>query len=186
MEESELFDSILQGKREFGAKCKKFTGALTVEMLKRALEERGILVSPRDVFIRGLSIEIDLLVPKTGGNPKYGLLYEPEDVVAALEVKNLGSFGKETINRIRANFELIRQTNANIYCAYVTFTERRGYKWAITEENLGFPAYTLSWHQGIGRKYTLERTGYFAKLLDDIYGVMQADRSASFTKHGLP
>lgn len=166
MEQNELRDLIFQGKKEFGVKCKKFVGALTVEMLKSALEEHDIPLSPRDVFIRGVSVEIDLIVPKKG-NPKYGFLYEPEDVQAALEVKELGSWGQQTINQIRKNFELIRQIRNDIYCAYVTITERKDFKWAVTTENLGFSAYTLFWHKHDDIENG-EPSGDFERLLKDL------------------
>lgn len=166
MEQNELFTSIIQGKKDFGVKCKKFAGTLTVEMLKRVLEEHGIPVSPRDVFIRGVGIEIDLILTKNK-SPRYGLFYEPEDVLAVLEVKELGSFGEQTINQIRKNFELINKIRDNINCAYITLTERKGFKWAITTENLGFPAYTLFWHKGNNIE-NAEPSGDFGRLIDDL------------------
>jgi len=166
MQDQELFALVFQGKRELGVNSKKFAGSLTVEMLKHAVETHGILVSPRDVFIRGIGVEIDLLLLKKA-NPKYGLLYEPKDVLAVLEVKELGSWGQQTLNQIRRNFELIRRISNDIYCAYVTLTERRGFKQAITTENLGFPAYTLFCHRGNDVE-NAEPTGDFERLLNDL------------------
>ncbi len=147
MEQKQLSSLIYQEKRDFDVKCKKFSGALTVELLKRAFMDDGIDISPRDVFIRGIDVEIDLIIPKKGTIPKYGLIYEPNDVLAALEIKAMGSFGEKTITQIKENFVHIHNFN-NIFCAYITLTERKGFKWAITTENLGFPAYTLFWHRG--------------------------------------
>ncbi|MBI4187299.1 MAG: hypothetical protein HY530_07355 [Chloroflexi bacterium] len=166
---------IFQGKKEFGVKSKKFVGALTVEVLKNALREQNIPVSPRDVFIKGVSVEIDLLIPKRGSSPKYGLLYEPEDVLAALEVKELGSWGEQTLNQIRRNFELIHQIKSDIYCTYVTLTERKPFKWAITTENLGLPAYTLFWHKGDDIENG-ESSGDFGRLMSALRSVMSSKR----------
>ena len=41
--------------------CRKFSGHVAVEIMKQVLAEKGIETSARDVFIRGLPIEWDLL-----------------------------------------------------------------------------------------------------------------------------
>jgi hypothetical protein len=174
MEDCKMSETISTAKKDFGIKCKKFAGAVTVEVIKHNLENHGILTSPRDVFIRGLPIEVDLLIPKRGTIPEYGILYEPQDLLVVLEVKNYGSFGESTINNVKKNFERIRELNREIYCAYVTITERKGYKWAISEKNIGFPSYTLSWHHGSGKDSGVERTGDWKRLLDDINGVTRS------------
>ena len=51
----------------FGVKCSKFTGALTIEVLRLHLKRNGIPVSRRDVFIKGVGIEVDLIIPRPGG-----------------------------------------------------------------------------------------------------------------------
>ncbi|MEK7354116.1 MAG: hypothetical protein AABZ77_06400 [Chloroflexota bacterium] len=166
LDEKESRSLIFQGKKELGIKSKKFAGALTVEILKRALNEQEIPVSPRDVFIKGVSAEIDLIIPRKL-NPIYELLYDSEDVLAVLEVKEIGSFGEETINQTRKNFNSIRQVSDDIYCAYVTVTERKGFKWAVTMENLGFPAYTLFWHKSDDIENG-EPSGDFERLVNDL------------------
>lgn len=42
---------------------------------------------------------------------------------------------------------------------------RKGYKGAVTTENLGFPAYTRFWHDGRG---TYTPTGDWQRLIDDL------------------
>lgn len=135
-------------KAAFGVKCSKFAGAVSVEILKAALAEEGIPTSPRDVFVRGIPVEIDLVIPREGQEPTVGLLYEPEQVAAALEVKNSGSFGESTLKKVRHNFGRFRV--AGIRCAYVTLEERRGYRWAASSDRLGFPCFTLAWHKTTG------------------------------------
>lgn len=179
MKEREIFETISNVKKDFGLKCAKFTGAVTVEIIKIALEKHGILTSPRDVFIRGLPIEIDLLIPKRDVVPEHGILYELQDVLTVLEIKNYGSFGKSTINSIKKNFQRISQFNKEIYCAYVTLAERKGYKWAISRENTGFPSYTLFWHYGSGKNFKIEPTGDWKKLLDDVNKIIQDNYSAN-------
>lgn len=174
-----MFQVISNAKKNFGSRCRKFAGTITVEIIKGALEKHGILASPRDVFIKGLPIEIDLLVPKRDIAPEHGILYDPQDVLAVLEIKNYGSFGESTINTIKKSFQRINQLNKEIYCAYVTLTERKDYKWAISRENIGFPSYTLFWHYGSGKNFKIEPSGDWEKLVDDINRIVRGIRSAN-------
>lgn len=105
MNDATLLDQINRAKEDFGTKCSKYAGAITVEFIRRALREHGISASPRDVFIKGVPIEIDLLIPKASTSPENGILYRPEDVLIALEIKNSGAFGEATIRRIKNNFD---------------------------------------------------------------------------------
>jgi hypothetical protein len=67
-------------------KCGKFAGAATVEIIKKALANEALPASVRDVFIQGLPVEWDLVVPRPSAQPSLnGLLYEPGDVACALE-----------------------------------------------------------------------------------------------------
>jgi len=54
MNVNEILETVESGENEFQAKCKKFSGTLTVETIRNALKEKGIFTSPRDVFIEGL------------------------------------------------------------------------------------------------------------------------------------
>jgi len=171
MDDITLRDQINRAKAGFGVKCSKYAGAITVEFIRLALREHGISASPRDVFIKGVPIEIDLLVPRAGTSPENGILYRPEDVFIALEIKNSGAFGEETSRRIKKNFMTIQQHGEQIDCFYVTLAEREGYKWAITEGNLGFPAYTLFWYSGSGKNRRYEPSGDWQRLICDISSV---------------
>ena len=140
--------------KNFGGKtCKKFSGSLTVELIRQRLKKSGIPVSPRDVFIKGLGIEIDLVIPRPGILPAYNVIYNPEDVTAALEVKYRGAFGSQALDNTKANFQRIQQLDKRIQCIYVTVVETIGYKWAVTRKNLGFPAYTLYWYSNKTQEY---------------------------------
>jgi hypothetical protein len=169
MDEHELLSHVTAAKAAFGAKCKKFAGALTVELLKELLERNGIPTSARDVYIENVPVEIDLLIPKAGAVARHGLLYRTEDVLVALEVKNSGSFGEDTIEKAGKAFGLIRAASPRIQCAYVTLHERRGYKHEVTEENLKHPAFTLFWYEGSAEQNRhYEPSGDFAKLLKSL------------------
>ncbi|MGA2116849.1 MAG: hypothetical protein ABSH56_19085 [Bryobacteraceae bacterium] len=132
-------------KEAFGAKCSKFAGALSVELVRQALAEAGIATSARDVFVRGVPIEVDLIIPHRGQGPLLGGMYEPQQVAVALEVKNSGSFGEATILKVRSDFERLHMVG--VAYAYLTLEERRGYRWAISSERIGCRCFTLGWHK---------------------------------------
>jgi hypothetical protein len=164
MDENALLTNVTTAIDSFGAKCKKFAGAVTIELLKVCLQRNGIQTSARDIYIEKVPLEIDLLIPKPGAVARYGILYRAEDVLVAFEVKKLGSFGGETINETRRDFELICAANPSIRCAYVTLTERLGFKHALTDENLKHRAFTFFWHRG-SKDLTYQASGDFEKLV---------------------
>jgi len=166
MEEDELLGEICTAAETFGAKCTKFGGAVTVEVLRRFLIRHRIPVSCRDVYIRGLPIEIDLLIPAKDAVPAYGILYEPQQVRCVLEVKKLGSFGEPTVKTVRVSFERIARLGGAIRCAYVTLEERKGYRFAITQETIGFPCFTLFWHWGSSKSLQRETSGDWKRLVE--------------------
>ncbi len=141
-------DIVMRARKEkgdFGLKCRKFVGAVAAEILKDALANEDIPTSPRDVFVQGVPIEIDILVPRKGAKPSLGLLYTQAQVAAALEVKNSGSYGKNALEKMKENFKQMQK--AGIPCAYVSFEERKSYKWRATPDRIGAPCFTLAWHK---------------------------------------
>ncbi len=174
MKDIEMFNLVKDARDNFGIKCAKYTGALTVEVIKNELEKQGIRTSPRDAFIKGLNIEIDLIIPRKGVEPKHGVHYQPQDVLAVLEIKNAGSFGEQTIRTVKNNFQRVHGLNNKIYCAYVTLSERASYPWAVTDANLGFPAFTLTWHSGSGKKFTVTPTGDWDKLIEKLREIVHS------------
>ena len=159
----ELLDHIIAAKEQFGPKCGKYAGAVTVEVFRGALMSIGHSVSPRDSFIRGIPIEVDMLIVRPDASPQHNCLYEPSDVLAAVEVKNYGSFGDATIAATKANFDRIRG-ETGVRCCYVTLAERRGFKWAITSENIGYPAFTLFTHTG-SKNVQYHETGDWTRFI---------------------
>lgn len=151
--------------------CRKFSGAMTTELIKKVLADEGIPTSPRDVFIRGIPLEIDLIVPHRGEEPTLGLRYGPRQVAAALEIKKMGSFGAKTLNTIRDNFNRLREIG--VACAYVTLEERKTFRHKATEENIGgFPCSTLTWHRVMNGP--LEDTQDWERLLAFIRNCVSA------------
>ncbi len=143
----EIVRQVRNASDAFEPTCRKFAGAVTTELMKKFLADEGIAASARDVFIRGIAIEIDLIVPHRGQKPTLGLLYEPHQVAVALEIKKSGTFGKQSLRTIRKNFRQL--SKHRVKCAYVTLEERKTYRHKATKENIGgFPCFTLAWHKG--------------------------------------
>ena len=174
MNEQALLKRVMEARTAFGKTCKKYSGTVTLELMRRALQENDILVSPRDIFISGIPIEIDLLVPRGRARSRWGVLYRPEDVLAVMEVKTYGSFGKSAVDVIRGNFDNIRASAPDISCVYVTLAERKSYKWAVSTESLGYPAFTLFWHSGPVDDPDFKATGDWAKLLHYLRSLRKA------------
>ena len=162
--DTEILKSIRDSKESFGCKCGKYAGAVTIEVIRSAMKSIPINVSPRDSFIRNVPIEFDLIIVNDGVEPVHGVLYEPEDVLAVVEIKNYGSFGDKTIQKVRTDFDSATETCPNLTCMYVTLAEREGFRWAVTKENTGYPAYTLFTHRG----KEFRRTVDWDRLIYDI------------------
>lgn len=165
-DEQEILTRVQAARQAFGVKCHKLAGSVTVEVLRSAFLDSGISVSPRDVFVRGVPVEFDLLIPAPTAAPADSLVYEPSQVIAVLEVKNAGSFGDATLTSIRRAFGLVRQANSRVYCAYVALAERKGYRWAATDANLGADTFTLFWHNGSEKARRYDPTGDWARLVN--------------------
>lgn len=164
-DEHDLLKRVQAAKQAFGVKCHKLTGSVTVEVLRSAFLESGITVSSRDVFIRGVPVEFDLLIPAPTAVPTDGVVYDPSQVIVALEIKSAGSFGDDMLTSIRRAFGLVHQANPRIYCAYVTLAERKDYRWAATDANLGAATFTLFWHNGSEKAPRYDPTGDWARLV---------------------
>ncbi len=59
----EIVRQIRDAIKGFQLTSRKFAQVMTAELMKKVLADEGIPRSARDVFIRGISLEIDLIVP---------------------------------------------------------------------------------------------------------------------------
>lgn len=137
-----------------------YSGAVAVEVIRNALRKEGFNVSPRDVFVRGFNKEIDLLVLKKDTLAEYDLLYKPNDVIAAFEIKARGVFantGGEYAKRVAAVKDLIesfgglKTLNKKIIYFYVTISEAKNWKDAY--EVFPDKVFCLSWGNGKTPQY---------------------------------
>ena len=174
MNGQDILEIVSRATEEFGIKCRKFNGTMTVELIRKALLEEGFNVSERDVFINRIPIEIDLLIVQKGTNSPNRINYKPADILVAFEIKCRGTFGEESIKSIANHFKIIKEARENINCMYVTLSERKTYKWKATEENINAPAYTLFWHSGPENKLKFDPTGDWEKLIKDLSNIVTA------------
>ncbi|HEY3417764.1 MAG TPA: hypothetical protein VGM23_12845 [Armatimonadota bacterium] len=165
MNEQELWTLLEEARQAMGVASTPFSCAVTVEAVRRGLADHGIATSAKGAFIAGVSVEFDLLIPKAGAMPEYGMLYYPDEVLAALKVGCMGAQRRSSCADLKTNFQRVRSRNPEIFCAYVTLTERLGYKDQVTTENLGWPAYTLFYHSGAGNNLLLTSTGDWERLV---------------------
>ena len=123
----------------------KLTGATTVEVIRSYLNEARIPTSPRDVYLSGIPTEFDLLAVRPSSRARCGIIYDPADVAAVLEVKFSGAFSKDAAGKLEALFEKIKERYGHIQSAYITVRENPRYKYRITSDSIGFKAFTLYW-----------------------------------------
>jgi len=168
MTDRDVLNLITTASKEFGLKCKKFGGALAVEIVRDALIAEGFNVSRRDVYIKGIPIEIDLLIARQGVTPDRGILFYKDEVLVALEIKSRGTFGEASIRSIAGNFSAIREASKGIHCIYLTISERKSYKFRATKGNINAPVYTLFWHSGPEDNLKLESTGDWDRFIAEL------------------
>jgi len=159
MKGEDVANRVWEVTEAFGSKCGKFGGAATVEIVRESLAKEGISTSVRDVFIKGIPTEIDLIVPRPDARPSVGgLLYEVTDVAAALEIKKSGLYGEKSLRAVRDHFNLLGRKG--VRCAYLSIEDRQTYRYRATPKNLGVPSvYTLYWNLRSDAHFTTDWEG---------------------------
>jgi hypothetical protein len=156
--------------------CSKFYGAVAAELLRQALASEGIATSNRDVYVRDLPFESDLLVLHGGAQGAFnGLLYEPAQVLCVIEVKLSGMIDvAKSLPKLRRNFDLA--TKAGLACCYVCMADRRAA--VLTEKALGFRCFTLAYAVGYGPRLRYEDSNVWQGLLSFLRGTEGAKAPA--------
>jgi hypothetical protein len=116
---------------------RQISGEETEKVVRDHLVRKGFRISRNRVFINASTVEIDLLLLRSGIEPnsKY---YSPNQVSTVLEVKNnaVGSEQKNPNVKIRNDFnELEDMTKMNRFVV-VVLSENPNYKWRITEKEI--------------------------------------------------
>ena len=175
MADRAILDQVNSARERFKKPCTKYVGAVAIEVIRGELQAHGFEVSPRDVFIDGLPIEFDLLITRSRITPEDGVLYAPRDVLAVFEIKTAGSFGEETVNRVKMCFEQVQGANPAILCVYLTLEERESFSWKVTCDNIPGRAYTLFWWNQKNKQDVYRATGDWEMLITDLHRHIVAD-----------
>lgn len=167
MEENQILKEVINYRNLMGCFCKKLTGSATCQAIRKHLRNKAFNISQRDVYIKGIPNEIDLLLLKDYVNEKM-LVYDPKDVLAVFEIKFSGSYGEDSIENTKKLGEKIKGLNKNIRCLYVTLLETKTYKYRITKENTGFNIFEIFYKKGnLGSKnFKTFNTGDWDRLLN--------------------
>jgi hypothetical protein len=139
--EKEIFDKIESLRQPI--KCNKFIGAMTTEVIRETLTNKGFNVSERDSFIKGVPNEIDLMITKKDTLPIFNSYYNPEDVLFVFEIKYRGIYGKEEIDHIKTMFENVRKVNPKINCVYLTIYENKKHPHRATLDKISGEVFEL-------------------------------------------
>lgn len=159
LEEVEILKRLQQIEKELLFKNRQFSGAAMVHIVKDLLKEYELYTSDKDVFIKGIPIEIDLLIVKKDSKPLYGILWNADDVLFALEIKKSGVIEINNSYKINADFNRIKSLYPHIKLLYITLSESRN---NIRELNKADNVYTLF----LKRNGKYSSTGDYDKLIN--------------------
>jgi hypothetical protein len=146
----------------------KAIGAVTNEVIRQHLEQQGILVSSRNVFIDGLSTEWDLIVHRAGAVPEVGCVWSPSDVLAVVEIKYSGLYDHVAIQRLNDTFSRLTNKHPHIKAFYFTLMETTSARDKVTDATLGCRVLTLHWHRQRKGKYVFNITNDWDLLVNDL------------------
>jgi hypothetical protein len=146
----------------------KAIGAVTNEIIRNHLEQVGILVSNRNVFIDGLPTEWDLIVHRAGAVPEFSCVWSPTDVLAVIEIKCSGLYDHVAIQRLNDTFTRLTKKHPHIKPFYFTLMETTSARDKVTDETLGCRALTLHWHRQHKGKYVYNITNDWELLLNNL------------------
>lgn len=125
MESIYLLKSLKSAEKSLGFSSRQFSGAICVSLLKELINSQGLSTSEKDVFIKDVPIEFDLLIVKPNSKPLHGLLWNPDNVIAALEVKKSGTISEDGIVKTNSDFGRLRTYHPHIKLFFITFSEIR-------------------------------------------------------------
>ena len=186
----ELAQATARSERLSPQKRGEISGRVTENVIRDHLLKKGLNMSRSRVRIAPSWLEIDLLVLKPESDSTKSK-YSAEEVDTILEIKN-NAVGDQTTT-IKKNFNKLKQIANKARFAVIVLSERDGYKYAIKQEELGYPVFTLisrkvsagrwmwsrnetlAMHNKImrrgkwGGKRAIEETGKWEELLDYLH-----------------
>lgn len=154
--------ALAQNKRKLKKhEVSDICGLATENVIRDHLSSRGLNISRPRVYVTPSWIEIDMLSLKAGIEPTKSE-YSPSEVKTVIEIKNNAVADQTTV--IRNNFDRLRKISNSFKFAVIVLSERDGYKYAIKEEALGYPVFTL-----ISRKVSAGRWMWSEAETLDVY-----------------
>jgi hypothetical protein len=115
-------------------------GSATENVIRNHLLSKGLNISRPRVYVTPSWMEIDMLSLKPDVDSSK-TEYSPAEVKTVIEIKNNAVADQTTV--IRKNFDRLRKISNTLKFAAIVLSERDGYKYAIKEEALGYPVFTL-------------------------------------------
>lgn len=161
--EIEIFEKIEKLRNGHGVKSSKFLGAITSEVIKYYLIREGFNVGERDCFIKGVPNEIDLVILRKGAKPIFGPYYNPDDVLAIIEMKYRGIYTESDLLSINKMFENVKGVNKKIKRIYLTIYENKKHKYRATPKNLNGNTFELFSPEGSIESHMKRGTFYESK-----------------------
>ena len=144
LEVAEKFEAAkrLKGRELTRTEKAELSGKETENIIRVHLLKRGFNLSKTREFLADDdvgSMEIDLMLLGKGVDPE-DVPYKPIEVRVVFEIKN--NAVTDQAARTRANFDRVKK-RLRVGFAFVCLSERRSYKYRVTQENLGYPVFEL-------------------------------------------
>jgi hypothetical protein len=115
-------------------------GLATENVIRNHLNAKGLNISRLRVYLNPSWIEIDMLSLKSQVDSSK-TEYSVDEVKTVIEIKNNAVADQTTV--IKKNFDRLRKISNSLKFPVIVLSERDGYKYAIKEEELGYPVFTL-------------------------------------------
>lgn len=120
-----------KGSRQWG----KIQGLITATLLKKFIDNKlqatgsQFATSESNCFINGFPYEFDLFILNKNATNEFPNIYNPNDVKTIIEIKTSGIIGSkeqvcDTLERLKGDFENVKQKFPSINFVYITIFER--------------------------------------------------------------
>ena len=160
-EQKLIFKEIIDYVNDMSCDSDKFKGTATVQVLREHLSLKGYNVSDRDVYIKGIPNELDLLILRKNVDKSF-IIYNPEDVIFVFEIKYNST---TNLKHLLSVYNCIMKRNNKINCAYVTILDQNSWTKVFTKEAIGFDYFVLYTYRSTTRMLPEMDMGGWEKLL---------------------
>jgi len=115
-------------------------GLATENVIRNHLLLKGLNISRPRVYVAPSWIEVDMLSLKEGIDSTKSE-YSHSEIKTIIEIKNNAVADQTSV--IKKNFDMLQNVCGVNKFAVIVLSERDNYKYAIKQENLGYPVFTL-------------------------------------------